>query len=748
MKKVFLLGATSVLLASTAQSQEVDDDSAIGKVLDVVTVTATKKANPEDVQNVPLSVTGFNKETLNALKVRDLQSLSFSAPNVSLDEIGTQRGVANFSIRGLGINSSIPSIDPTVGVFVDGVYYGITSGVVFDLFDLESVEVARGPQGVLFGRNTTGGAVIVNTGNPTGEFMAKARASIEGPIDDDRGGASSIVQGAISGPIFQDVLHGKIGAYYNTDDGYFQNGFNGDNQGEAQTTIVRSGLEWFAAPNLTFLAKAEYFSSEGDGPAVQNRGFFERDMFDFSNDFAGEYENEALTASLRTDWQVSFGDGTITNIIGYRKYESDALSDVDGIPAPLFLLGADIDQEQISNELRYAGSFGKAQVTTGLFYFDQTVAYDETRQVPPATPLTFSGGGRQDHTVFGVFGQVDYTFSESLTGTLGLRYSSEEKDADLTFIVPRTEICSVIGDTCTDDVSDQNDWSNFTPKVGLQYFLTERSQIYGSYTRGFRSGGYNFRITDPTAFLAQVANTDEVSFDEETVDAFEIGTKNEFNNGRLQLNGALFWNEIDDMQREVNIASASAATSQFILNTASARVRGLEFEGRWVLSDSLLLSGNVGLLDAEYDEINFDISGDGVVNELDAALELPRSPKATYGVGVLYERSLGTAGDMTMQVRFQHRDRAAYTENNFGWTNATDMLDAYLSWQTPMDGVELTLYGKNLLDEVSTGADTQIPFGGPLSTGTPQTFASRPAAGTASLLKAGRRVGVELTVDF
>ena len=180
LRSMALAGAAFSILSVPAMAQDVPAENdpgeeqeiarsggAIGSVNDVIVVTGTKTQNAEDVQDVPLAVTAFNQQSLEALKVRDVQSLTYSAPNVSLDQVGTSRGTANFSIRGLGINSSIPSIDPTVGMFVDGVYLGFNGGVVFDLFDLESVEILRGPQGVLFGRNVTGGAVLVNTGNPT-----------------------------------------------------------------------------------------------------------------------------------------------------------------------------------------------------------------------------------------------------------------------------------------------------------------------------------------------------------------------------------------------------------------------------------------------------------------------------------------------------------------------------------------------------------------------------------------------------
>jgi len=218
LKNMLALSASALVFATSAAIAQEQDaaperENAIARILGTVTVTATKKANVENVQDVPLAVTAFNSDTLDALQVRDLQSLSYSSPNVSLDDIGTSKGTANFSIRGLGINSSIPSIDPTVGVFVDGVYLGINNGVVLDLFDLDSVEILRGPQGLLFGRNTTGGAVLINTGNPTDDFHYKARATVETPVDDGRGGPSTTLQGTVSGPLVEDKLNGKFGIY-------------------------------------------------------------------------------------------------------------------------------------------------------------------------------------------------------------------------------------------------------------------------------------------------------------------------------------------------------------------------------------------------------------------------------------------------------------------------------------------------------------------------------------------------------
>jgi iron complex outermembrane receptor protein len=771
LKHSLLVTASAVFfMTSAAYAQEAapERESAIDKVLGTVTVTATKKANVENVQDVPVAVTAFNSDTLDALNVRDLGSLSYSTPNVNLTDVGTSRGVANFSIRGLGINSSIPSIDPTVGVFVDGVYLGTNSGVVLDLFDLDSVEILRGPQGILFGRNTTGGAVLINTGNPTDEFHWKARGSVETPIDDDRGGPNSTVQATVSGPLVEGKLNGKLGVYYNSDAGYFKNLYNGDNQGEAQTSIVRGALEWMPTDDITFLGKVERFDTRGDGPTAQNRGLFDRDSFDFSINNPGLQDSEATFATLRTDIDVDFGNGRITNIIGYRDVEGQTSGDIDSTPLTLFHSMTESTQEQFSEELRYAGTFGKAEVTVGGFYFTQDVRYTEIRSLPTLSAATFYGGGRQDHTVYGIFGQVDYDFTEKLTGIFGLRYGYEEKDVDVTYLRPRPH-CSVVDATCPttgtnpyiagepNGFSDKDDWSEVTPKIGVQYFHTDDTQFYGTYTKGFRSGGYNFRITNALAFEALFPATGSRAFDEEQVDSFEIGMKHTTADGRGQLNAAVFLNDIKDMQRELNLSSPSSGVAQTIINTADAEIYGLELEGRYALTDSLLVTANLGLIDAEYTDVIFDISGDGVVDGKDLDLDLPRVPEATYGFAVIHDYDMADRGSLVSRLTFQHRDKNAFTDNNFGWMSAADQLDANLTWNTPMDGVSVSLFGKNLIDEAIAGGDTQVPFGGTLagfapggsnnSTGVDVPFATNPAIGTFSPLQKGRLIGIEFTIS-
>ncbi|MEO1657066.1 MAG: TonB-dependent receptor [Pseudomonadota bacterium] len=768
-----LIGASLPALAAmtTAAAQDEARRGSIDALTDVITVTATKSQDPEDVQDVPLSVSAYNEASLDALNVRTLEDLSFAAPNVSLDDIGTARGQANFSIRGLGVNSSIGSVDPAVGVFVDGVYLGINSGVVFDTFDVDSVELLRGPQGILFGRNTTGGAVLLNTGNPTDEFEAKVRVATETPVGDDRGGLNTFVMGTVSGPIVPGKLNGKLGAYYNVDNGYFENQFNGENHGEAQTYILRGALEYMPTDNLTFLLKGEYFDNSGDGPSAQNRGTFERDSFDLAIDEEGDLQVEATTISFRTDWDLNFG--TITNIFGYRDFEQDTLGDIDALPIFLFHSDSQSEQDQISNEIRYAGTFGRADVKGGFFYFESDLAVNENRNIPGSTSITLTGGGIQEQTVYGLFGQLDYSLTDTLILTGGLRWGREEKEASVAYVEVRPE-CNVVEGSCPftgtnpftgndNGFVDDDEWENLSPKVGLQWVPNDRRTYYASWTRGYRSGGYNFRITDVTAFENQLASQGgDIATDEEQVDSFEIGTKLQSSDGRAQFNGAVFYTNIEDMQREVNLADPDAAVSQLIANTADATIFGLEFEARYRLTDSTLLLANYGYIDAEYDEVRFDISGDAVVDGADEALAIPRVPENTYGFSIIQEADLGNAGFLTGRLSFQHRDEIAYTDTNFGFIQAADMLDFDVSWQTPVEGLTVSLYGENMLDEVQAGGDTPLPFGGttpaasddgdgglagPLSDLNDAPFTS-PEFGTFSPLKRGRRIGIEATFVF
>lgn len=345
-----ILAGAGLFLAPAIQAQ--DGSSRFDEII----VTAQKKAAGESIQDVPVAITAYDGELLENLQVRTINDISYSIPNVGLDGSGTVKGLQNFIIRGLGIVSSTPGPDPTVGTFVDGVYQGTNFGIVLDTFDLDGIEVLRGPQGVLFGRNVTGGAVLVNTRRPSHEPSAKLKVGIESGLD-------YTVAASVTGSIVEDVLSAKLVGYYNKDEGYFTNLANGnDNFGGDETFLLRGAFNLSASPDVDFLVRLETGSTEGDGPINQNRGF--ASGHDVNLDNEGFTDISWTSASLENTWNVDFGDGLITNILAWRETDNINNSDIDAGPNFLFNFSLNVDAVQYSAESRYTGSFFNDRWTT------------------------------------------------------------------------------------------------------------------------------------------------------------------------------------------------------------------------------------------------------------------------------------------------------------------------------------------------------------------------------------------------
>ncbi len=725
-----LMGSSSIAYAQ-----------AVSVLTDEVIVTATKKADGENVQDVPLSISAFGADQLDALQVRDITSLSFRLPSVSLDDIGTTKGTANFSIRGLGVNSSIPSIDPAVGVFVDGMYLGINAGVIFDTFDLESVEILRGPQGVLFGRNVTGGAVLLNTADPSFNPGVKGKFAVESGL---RGtGLNSYAMGSVTGALVEDKIAAKLALYYNKDDGWFDNILptgGTETFGESETYIIRPSLKFTPSDSVEFILKFEHGNSEGDGPAAQSHTNgsgvdgqivnFDRESFDFSIDERGFNDAQWTHIIAETNIDVAFGDGTITNIFAWREFSQFGSSDIDSSPAFLFHADFGTEQDQISNELRYAGRFNDTfDLTAGLYYFSQNLAYDEGRRILGGA-LTQDGGGIQDHRSFGAFAQIDYDISERLSLNAGIRFTDETKEVQVASLIRNVNAqCNVIEGSCPFDFIDDITFTNWAPTIGFGYEVNEDARVYGHWKRAFRAGGYNFRNT------SVVFNPGP--FGDERVDTFELGFKTELN-GRGRINGAVYLTQVNDLQREINLSDPIAGVVQIIQNTADAEIFGFEIDGQYAFTDNFLLEGSIGFIDGDYTEVRFDLSGNGTIGPEDLALDIPRLSPFTANIGFIYDHEIGNFGVLTARANYSHRDRSAFTDNNLGTLNAADRIDASLSLSMNEGRTTLSLYGKNITNDVQHGNDTQLPaLLGPMPTG-----------GTFAPLAKGAVYGLELLLNF
>ncbi|MCR9184465.1 MAG: TonB-dependent receptor [Halieaceae bacterium] len=738
-----LLGTVMAASFSTAAQAQQEARRSTSALLEEVVVTARKRE--EGSQDVPLSISALGADQLEALKIRDLTNLSVRLPNVALDDVGTARGTANFSIRGLGVNSSIPGIDPTVGVVVDGVYIGLNNGILFDTFDLESVEVLRGPQGTLFGRNVTGGAVLLNSKKPGDEFEFSARAAIDqGP----EGGPSRYAMASVGGPI-NDIVAARLTAYHNDDDGFVENQFDGEDIGVIRQTMVRPVVVLTPTDELELILRYEYGKVTGDGPVGQSHTNgsgvpgtpfnADRESFDVSIDEPGSQDNETNALTIELNYDVAFGEGTITNIYGVRDYQSKGVGDIDAQPVWLFHAPSWLDYRQVSNELRYNGLFAdRYNVTTGVFYFDSEINYHERRELAGiatggvAPAAQFDGGGNLLTETWAVFASVDIDLNEKMVLSLGGRYSEEDKEAEIASLSQNINSpCNIVTmNDCDFDFVDDDSWSSFSPKIGLTYTLSDDAFVYANYSQGTRSGGYNMRNTS-----FNPADTPG-PFDQETVDSIELGYKSSFG-GRGILNAAVFYNQIDDMQREINLPGPIGVI-QLVRNTAEATIMGLEVDATWGLTDNLVAIASIGVLDASYDKVLVDLNGDGVIDGADKDLDLPRAADLTYTVGLNHDLELGGWGYMGSRISYSYRDESAYTDNNLGFINEQNRVDAGLDFYSNDGHWVFSVYGRNLLDEVLNGNDTQLP----------NDISGIPLGGTFAPLSKGRRIGLEVTYNL
>lgn len=746
-----LLGGALITLAGEAHG-EAAADAAHADAAEVIVVKAAPRG--ETVWTYPGNATVIGTDELQSRQFTTLATLSQTAPNVSLDEIGTFKGVANFAMRGLGVNSSIPSIDPAVGLYVDGVYIGINGGSVFDSLDVARVDLLRGPQGVVFGHNTTGGAVIVSTADPArGGWEGHVRLGGEGPVDGGRGSPLGTARAVVSGPLSQ-RLAVRLGALRTSDGGYFRNGFNGNHIGAYDNSVLRAGVQWDAADRLTFTLKGEWNRSDGDGAPTHNNGQNARDRFDLSINEEGYHHSLARFAVLRAEYET--GAGRIVNVAGWRKYDLRTRNDIDSSPLTIFHSDTRTAQEQWSNDLYYTQSLRGLDLTAGAYLFHQRIGYEEVRYLA----ATQYGGGRISHDQAELYGQAVIALTPALKLTAGLRWSHEAKLARITYVRPRA-VCSAVDGTCpisgqnsanpaeNNGFADKRSWNSLSPRLVLGWQAAGNAYAWAGWSRGQRSGGYNLRITQPAAFEQVSAALGSPAYGPERADSFEAGVKLRLLDERLGLSAVLFDTEVAHLQREINVPSATSGLAQSIYNTADARLRGGEFEASLQWSPALRLSASLGHIDARYRNVRFDINSDGAINALDADLALPRAPRWTWGLGGQYRAALSAAASLSARVDFQHRGAIAYTDNNWGFNAASDRLNASLSLNLGKPAIRVTVFGRNLLDQVQFGGDTQLPFaGGAFSDGNNRPFDPRPAAGTFSPLEKGRSVGVEVALDF
>jgi len=744
------------IVTGGASAQESDSgEGAAATIMEEVLVRARKRTNAESAQDVPLSVTAFGSNQLEILGFNNIQDLSFAVPNVSLEESGTQRGIATFSIRGLSSTSSIISIDPAVSLFVDGFYLPTNVGSVSDTFDIETVEVLRGPQGTLFGRNVTGGAVNIRSKRPSQEFEAEGFARYEGGGEEPTYVFGGAIQGGLS-----DNLSARLAVYLSDDSGYFKNSaLEADptlaSQGvpdvlaATEVELIRASLLWDMSDDASLWVKYETMEQDGRPSPSQNQAnFFGKDDNRVSINFETDVRLEYETLLTELNWDI--GPGRLTNILGWREQDSNGGTDIDSTRSTRFHTGGAIEADNWSNELRYSGTInnGKLDFTVGVYYYEAELTMLEQRSIFGGVVYA-EGGGHQESESWAIFTENEYHVNDQLSLLFGLRYSDEEKDAFITEISgsncggPTTFPAKRIYD-CVISHTDSDDWQTLGGKLGFRYALNDDSHVYGHFTRGYRSGGFNLRDS-------QLDGLNPPPYDEEELNAIEFGLKGDYFDGKVRANLAIFHNKIDGLLRDVTIPGGPLGAIQTTANTADAVIQGIEFEGRWLIAENLLLTGAIGYLDHEYENVVFDLNRDGVVDGLDEKLKFPRAAEWTASVSLTYDKQL-EFGSLLARIGYDYRDEVFYTDTNITRLPALNMLSARIGLSFGDGRYELLAFGENLLDR--TRAMASNPVGSGINAPDPYFGESDlvdelgDRVGTFTPLARSRVVGVEFKVKL
>lgn len=668
---------------TAAEQDAASQDEASDRRLGVVMVTARKRAEGEILQQTPISATALDAELLVDTGFEDLIDIGKFAPNVSLQG-SSQRGVQNFSIRGMGVSGSTPSDEPAVGIFQDGVYWGTNYGAIGDMFDVESVEVLRGPQGTLFGRNVTGGAVLVRSARPTDEFTAQATAGA------GNGGLGE-VSGVINGPLNGDVLTGRLAMQYRSLDGYYTDSNTDTDYGASEAFLIRPSLKFQPNDKFDVTLITEWYSDEGD-PTVAH-GVYpntvpgvditlpEAEGFTSSSDYwtaapdqRGSTDIDVYFGVLEANWDL-FG-GTLTSITGYRDVKIDVVTDYDGSPTQGFEQSIDQNQDQFSTELRYAQEvsdfFG---YTAGVYYFDQSMDFGETRALANYSIL-LATHALLENTSFAAFTEVDLNWTDKLTTTLGVRYTEEEKDVR----GAPFGTCSLDFTNCPLGPESSVSDDNVSPKFGVSYQFTPDQLAFASVTKGFRSGGFSLRgtpIIEP--------------YQAEDVTAYEVGYKGDLMDRRLRLNVSAFYNEYSDLQRTVLGVSESQGVIQSVFNAADATISGAEVEVTYLLNDEFAVDFVYGYTDAGYDRF------DGITNPGDRSFV--RVPESTASLALSYDKTLSSGAELNGRVSASYTGSYFYDDPNLLEQDAYTLIDANLAFTAPSGEWTAAIWGRNLTNE-------------------------------------------------
>ena len=735
---------------ATAAPNNEGDDTATGDIV------VTARRTDERLQRVPSSISAFNERALDRIQATDPTGLQGAVPNLNIVQGRGSSNAMNIYIRGIGQPDALQTFDPAVGVYVDDVYLSRIRGNQLDLLDVERIEVLRGPQGTLYGKNTIGGAIKFVSRKPGNEFRANGSLAI-GTYDQLE------LRGAVSGPIADGVSAG-VAFMRAKHDGYVDDRNNDQDYNDRNSSGIRGAIALTPTSKLRVDLTADYSKDNANlnvGRPVNDLLTFSgallpvTDPVDEGRDYSWDGET---TPGLPNSTKMKhygfagtaaydFTDAlTLKSITAYRNLKTRDYIDIDATVYEIGDVFVGVDQHQFSQEVQLAYTGERVTAVAGLYYLDEDIGSHQEAYGDDLLGTLFLNSGflrtiddRLETKSYAGYANASFAITPTVRLSGGLRYTKETKDYDRTTstFYSNAIINSLFAKTFA-FAPPKGKWNDWSPMASIDWQVTPNAMLYARVAKGFKSGGFNGRANEAASATA---------YQPETVWSYEAGFKSRIAN-QLTLNGAIFDNEYKDFQARI---SANAGEFEDIpspvlsvVNAGKLRIRGAELEAVWTPVPELLLDTQIGYLDADYKEF-FDTR----FPDDSRAFQTPAfSPKWTLRFGGQYSFGLGNIGGLTLGAQTRYKSRTALAVDNTyitytsfvdagtGTTNEIEGLfqdgywvhDARIVWENPTKKYAVGLYVNNLSNRAYKTDGQEFSNIGNIRTvyyGAPRTFTLR-----------------------
>lgn len=612
-------------MAMPAMAQDTASEDDELRRLERIQVTARRTV--ENLQEVPVSVSSFSDQDMERVGLTDITELQQRMPNTTMQVSRGTNSTLTAYIRGIGQQDPLWGFEPGVGIYIDDVYIARPQGAVLEVFDVERVEVLRGPQGTLYGKNTIGGAMKYVTRQLTGdnEFSIRGTVGSYNQRDLHLSGQTALSDNFYVGAAFATLNRDGFGEYRNT----------GDDNYNKELQTARISAMWLPSDTVSVRFAADRTeddsNSKGGYRLTQSQvtGQMPYDSV-YDSDTAMSVDNFVKTEgmSLTVDWEID-EHWSFKSVTAKREGFTDTNIDFDSTPQPTLLVPAIYEDEQFTQEFQFNYHSDNFRFVGGYYYYDGE-ACGVFGTLLGQWGVTVENGGCVETESQAVFGQGTYRFDDQWSLTLGGRYTKDEKAANVqrfTYLglkYPNQDVGDPL--VVNSDFETDADWSRFSPHVSVSYQANRDLMYYASYSNGFKSGGVDMRAD--VSLNPDARNP----YDPEIVDTFEFGLKSELMNGSVRLNAAVFYSDYQDMQVTVQRATETGVASQ-VLNAADATVKGFEIESIARITDTFSMNFTVGYVDASFDKVEFFNPNTQQVEDVSGIWSFANTPKWSANIG-------------------------------------------------------------------------------------------------------------------